>query len=115
MKDYNWYYYHLRLTLDATNDEIEAAFAEEMRDVGTYPAHKQKERAIVLNQAYQTLIDPHKRRAYHEERVEDSWITEGDRRILKASKLWPIDYTPRRHGPKPDSMEGRSFFKSLFG
>ena len=44
MKDYNLHYYHLRLPFDASQEEVFAAYREEVENMKTYPAHKLRER-----------------------------------------------------------------------
>ena len=113
MKDYNLHYYHLRLPLDASQEEVFAAYHEEVENMKTYPAHKLRERQLVLEHALEALGHPGNRAMYHDERWKECVFGSSTRDILKACRMWPIGYVPRRPGPMPDSFEGLSLFKRL--
>ncbi len=113
MKDYNLHYYHLRLPHDASEEEVRAAYHEEVDNMRHYPAHKLRERQLVLDGALEALASPANRAKYHDERWKDCIFASSTRDILKACRMWPLAYVPRRPGPVPDSFEGLSLFKRL--
>jgi hypothetical protein len=113
MKDYNLHYFTLKLPLDATTEEVEQAYQDEVKASANYPAYKMKERMITLDMAREALAIPANRKLYHEEKWKECYIASSTRGILKGTGFWPLYYQPRRHGPVPDSFEGLSLFKSL--
>ena len=113
MKDYNLYFFHLRLTLDATAEEVVAAYNEEAAKLPGYPANKVRERQLVLEGALEVLSSPKNRALYHDERWKACVFADSMRTILKACRMWPLPFYPRRPGPVPDSFEGLSLLKSL--
>jgi hypothetical protein len=113
MKDYNLHYFTLKLPLDATTEEVELAYQDEVRCSANYPAYKMAERMAMLNMAREALAIPANRQLYHEEKWKECYSASNTRTILKATGFWPLYYGPRRPGPMPDSFEGLSLFKSL--
>ena len=113
MKDYNLHYFTLKLPLDATTEEVDQAYQEELAASANYPAHKIQERMVMLNMAREALAIPANRKLYHEEKWKECYCATNTRTILKATGFWPLYYGPRRFGPMPDSFEGLSLFKSL--
>jgi hypothetical protein len=113
VKDYNLHYFTLKLPLDATTEEVELAYQDEVRCSANYPAHKMKERLDTLSMAREALAIPANRQLYHEEKWKECYSASNTREILKATGFWPLYYGPRRPGPMPDSFEGLSLFKSL--
>ena len=119
MKDYNLHYYHLRLPLDASQEEVLDAFREEVENMKPYPPvdsewkPKLRERQLVLEHALEALGHPGNRAMYHDERWKECVFGSSTRDILKAYRMWPLGYVPRRAGPMPDSFEGLSLFKRL--
>ncbi len=113
MKDYNLHYLTLRLPLDASTEEVEQAYQEELKASAGYPAHKLQERLVTLSMCREALAIPANRKLYHDEKWKECYIASANRTILKATGFWPPRYIPRRPGPVPDSFEGLSLFKSL--
>lgn len=118
MKDYNHFYYYLKLPIDATNEEIEEAYRDEIVKATTWPEHKRNEQMICLNKARECLINPKKRSDYHSENYPSYVFADSTRTILKGCKMWHyFMYVPRRRGPMPTSFEGQSawsFTKEIF-
>ena len=118
MKDYNHYYYYLKLPVDATNEEIEESYRDEIMKATTWPEHRRNEQMICLNKARECLIHPKKRSEYHSENYPSNIFAEGTRTTLKACDMWQIfGYRPRRPGPMPTSFEKQSswsFTKEIF-
>lgn len=118
MKDYNHFYYYLKLPVDATNNEIEEAYLDEIKQATTWPEHRRNEQMICLNKARECLISSSKRSAYHAEQYPSNIFADSTRTILKGCKMWHIfGYSPRRPGPMPTSFEGQSawsFTKEIF-
>lgn len=113
MKDYNLHYFTLKLPLDATTEEVEQAYQDELKGNANYPAHKMAERMLTLNMAREALAIPANRKLYHEEKWKECYSASSTRTILKAARFWPLYYGPRRLGPMPSSFDGLSLFKSL--
>lgn len=92
MKDYNLHYLTLRLPLDASTEEVEQAYQEELKASASYPAYKMQERLVTLDMCRKALAIPANRKLYHEEKWEECHIASANRTNFKAMGFLP----PRR-------------------
>ena len=51
MKDYNLHYYYLKLPLDATTEEVERAYEDEVKACAGFSPHQMQERMVNLRAA----------------------------------------------------------------